>query len=486
METLFDVVTEVAEDVVDAVADGIIGVLDGAQEFLATNAPYWVTAILNVPLGIIKGNIDWLRDWTKVTINNLRTVGRFLGALLALDISGMLRALVDLVIGLGELIALGIRLITLAPFIAGVAGYYERDRDRNFIRELILSEFDSARAAEILERLGWGSTHFGLRLPVDVRMLAADTDSFSLDDMHRRRELDLYTMAGLLSVDSFRFGHERTRVTHVHPDGRDNWLRPVTRWDISHYLEGASDAPRLRAYAMTNWAAGQGMRFAKEHYRTLCVDLRFQPSEWFARFQTFPMQECLTEDEFLFYSNDDRDLDRRASHDGALWFAEKTDQNGSEKMDHKALAIGVFAFRRRGLNGRAYGRHLKRSIDPSSPCGPGDTTDGCITDILRRSDDHSNRPSTLPDDTPTGSGCTWRDTYPPYFSKVVLAHEIGHWFGLCHAGHEGVQHIMFSRVEHDPLSWDSWRLWLHGGPTFNKQDLEHTWRFIVERMPHVL
>jgi hypothetical protein len=32
-----------------------------------------------------------------------------------------------------------------------------------------------------------------------------------------------------------------------------------------------------------------------------------------------------------------------------------------------------------------------------------------------------------------------------YFSKIVMAHELGH-FGLCHINHSGVQNIMFSTV----------------------------------------
>ncbi len=486
IETAVNVVTDVVEDIVHAVADGINTVLDGAQDWLAMNAPYWLTAIANVLLGLVKGFVSMAREWTAIVIDMVRNTGRLLGALLALDMSGALRALLDLLINIGEHTVWLLRTFTLAPQIAATAGYFERDRDRNFIRDLIEQEFDRATADAILERLGWGTTQFGLRMPVDVRLMAADSDRFPLAEMHRRGELDLYTMAGLLSTDSLRVLHERTSVVHLDEDGNEMWYRPVTRWDVSRLLEGASDAPRLRAYAMTNSAAGEAMRFAKEHYRTLCLDLQFDPTERFSRFQHFPVQDCTTEDEFLFYSDADGSDDRTASHEGARWFADHTDQDGSLKMDHRVLGVGIFAFRRRGLNGRVYGRELLRSSRVGAPCRSESTLDTCISNVQRVSQDHDRAPANIPPDTPTGSGCTWRDTYPPYFSKVVLAHEIGHWFGLCHAGHDGVQHIMFSRVEHHPLSWDSWRLWLHGGPTFNHKDLEHTWRFIVKRLPHIL
>jgi len=37
-----------------------------------------------------------------------------------------------------------------------------------------------------------------------------------------------------------------------------------------------------------------------------------------------------------------------------------------------------------------------------------------------------------------GSGVAMRKVYPGYFSKMVMAHEMGHYFGLCHINHNGV------------------------------------------------
>jgi hypothetical protein len=91
-------------------------------------------------------------------------------------------------------------------------------------------------------------------------------------------------------------------------------------------------------------------------------------------------------------------------------------------------------------------------------------------------------------DADTGCGCTWRDTYPPVFSRVVLGHELGHYFGLAHAGHNGLDKIMISTGDGSSIfgadSW--WRLWLYGDAVFTDEDVEQTWRFIVKKMPHVL
>ncbi|MDQ3661559.1 MAG: hypothetical protein M3454_10960 [Actinomycetota bacterium] len=73
--------------------------------------------------------------------------------------------------------------------------------------------------------------------------------------------------------------------------------------------------------------------------------------------------------------------------------------------------------------------------------------------------------------TPCGRGILHRDTYPPYFSKFVLAHEIGHHFGLAHAGHDGLQNIMFATSTQDWLDSGLWKLWSQGEPDFQPEDV---------------
>jgi hypothetical protein len=79
---------------------------------------------------------------------------------------------------------------------------------------------------------------------------------------------------------------------------------------------------------------------------------------------------------------------------------------------------------------------------------------------------------------------------------LVLAHELGHYFGLAHAGHSGFDKIMISaegtaifssawfRIVLGSDTW--WRAWLYGDAVFTEEDVENTWRFIVKKMPHVL
>lgn len=167
------------------------------------------------------------------------------------------------------------------------------------------------------------------------------------------------------------------------------------------------------------------------------------------------------------------------------------EQDGHTEQDGTPLCIGIFGYVD-GKNGLATGRRIKRSQDDPTACDADDNTDECITDITRRLSDFDISLDSNDDgvddlkDEACGCGCTWRDTYPPYFSRLVLAHELGHYFGLTHAGHDGVHNIMFSKDENQYLGGGSWRLWMHGDPNFVEEDVEHAWRFIVKKMPHVL
>jgi hypothetical protein len=50
------------------------------------------------------------------------------------------------------------------------------------------------------------------------------------------------------------------------------------------------------------------------------------------------------------------------------------------------------------------------------------------------------------------SGVSFRDRTPEYVFRWVLIHELGHYFGLGHAGHNGLEHIMYTNAPEEGLS----------------------------------
>ncbi|MEX0626412.1 MAG: hypothetical protein WD402_07700, partial [Chloroflexota bacterium] len=69
--------------------------------------------------------------------------------------------------------------------------------------------------------------------------------------------------------------------------------------------------------------------------------------------------------------------------------------------------------------------------------------------------------------------------------QYVLAHEIGHYLGLCHYGHAGPQNVMW-RPDMGWLDWGLANYYLESQPHFTSDDARNAWRFIVNQMPQCL
>jgi hypothetical protein len=86
------------------------------------------------------------------------------------------------------------------------------------------------------------------------------------------------------------------------------------------------------------------------------------------------------------------------------------------------------------------------------------------------------------------SGLIHRDRRPPEFMKYVMIHECGHYFSLEHAGHDGLDKIMWSPVQN---SWWSWNLILEfllwsGEPRFTLDDGKQVWDYLIDTIPFCL
>lgn len=482
VEAGVDAATEVAEEAIDSATDAIDAGLDALRDGAAAISPAlgWIA---NVGLGFLKGAVHAAADVLGIDLDFLRNLGKLVSDLFHLDLAGFIADLGNIGVNFGQMLVWGIRLLSCAYFAKEVSDYFMRDRALSFIRTLIIDEFGKQEGEDILGKLGSGTTHFGLPITASARIMRADSDTFPFVDLHNNRTLDLFSLAGLLSFDSFRIDRERTRVVRVDDNGNDMWW-PIDRGAIRSFLNSGGTSMRIRAYAMQPYAAGKAMRTAFRKFKTLCIDLTWDTPFNFPSFQQFNTQPCVTERDFNFFSDN--------TIGGGTWFAVNTPRNGQRDQDGTPLGIGIFRFDN-GQRGLTIGRHIKRFVDGTGGCAADSSDDACMTVIMRKALDFGSLDSDedgvddrLPDD-PCGCGCTWRDVYPPYLSRLVLAHELGHYFGLAHAGHDGVHNIMVSLPEGNAvLSPSSWHLWMDGEPVFVEEDIEHAWRFIVKQMPHVL
>ncbi len=455
VETVVDAVVDTADEVVETAAELTMAGLDRTRDAIAAFSPA-LGAVANLVLGIAKGAVQVVKDVVRVALDAVRNAGRFVNALLHFDLAGMLDALLNVLINVGEVVAIVVRLVTGGYFAGPVSDYYMRDRAIATIQGMINAEFGKDAPA-ILEKLGFGTAYFRLPITCQVRVMRADSATFPFAALHNAGTLDLFALAGLLSTSSFPIFKARTRVVMVDAAGADMWWRPITRPDIKAFLASGGASSRLRCYALEPRGVGKAMRTAHNKYKKLCIDLSFDASFHFPSWQSYATQPCSTAADFSVV-------------DPTAWFGANTPRDGSLNQDGTPLSVTVFNISG-GFRGIVAGRDIKREVVDDNGCPADSTDDGCITDIVRTG----------------GTGVLWRDAYPPWFGQFVMAHELGHYFGLAHAGHDGVENIMFSLPEGNAIAGGgSWRLWSHGEPVFVEQDVEHAWRFIIKRMRHVL
>jgi hypothetical protein len=99
----------------------------------------------------------------------------------------------------------------------------------------------------------------------------------------------------------------------------------------------------------------------------------------------------------------------------------------------------------------------------------------------------------------TTTGATLRNNFMTHLFGTLLAHEMGHTYSLCHAGHDGVQNIMFTAAPGgnncgviDPttiapsgdLDWVTGQtiieyVFAYGEPHFTFEDAKNTWIWIL-------
>jgi hypothetical protein len=462
-----DAVLDTAEDLIDSGADAIEDGIDSLTESACENGPdNWlgdaVCAASNFVGGAISGAVEGIRDILDSAIDVVRDAVGIVGSLLRLDFAGVLNQLGNLFLDAFDLCLNVLRFVTLGTVVGGIVRQFQRDALRTFVRKLLQDTFgqDKARLARILKFVGLDGGGFGFPLSAVHKVFMLDSANTPLWDWHNRGVIDLYAMAGLLSFDSFQINRPRTLVRNVDASGNDN-LYPVNRWIISHYIDSQGKNGRVRVYAMDRETIAHDLSVATDKISQLGTKLSWNDGERFSWFRTYTRHEIKTEQEYDFVMGTQ----------GAYMLSAGL-RAGKESEECTLLALGTF-------KGEDFGHTSGRIISEGSAsqgCATTGRNDSCCSTLMR---------APTPGDLIEGSGVTHRDVPYEYIFDYVFPHEIGHYLGLCHFGHDGIQNIMWRPGV--GLEWYDWGLftyYLESDPHFTLNDAKNSWRFLADQLTH--
>ena len=457
VEDVVDAVTDTVEDAVDTVIDGVQDGIGIGTEWLCENGGSFLCGVGNVIGGALDGLLEGAQDILGDGFDIIRDVAGIVGAVLSLDFARALNELInlltDVILGLGLDL---VRFFSGGYIIGGIVDHFQRDALRRFVEDLLRERFSGERLDEIREFLGLEGGRFGFPLSADHRVFMLDSANTPLWDWHNRGVLDLYAMAGLLSLDSFQVYRPHTVVKSVSDGG--NSLLPVTRWTISRYLESQGRDRRLRVYAMSDEIIADRLSLSTEKLEQMAVKLSWNDGGNFSHFRSYTTHEITTEEEYNFMTPT-----------LGQYLLDKELRTGSAEENCHLVALGAFRLFTSEDNtdlGRTSGRNISEGDKVQDCVTPGRDDDCCITLNLE-----------------TGSGVIYRDQGYDYFTRYVLPHEIGHYLGLCHFGHDGFQHIMWRPgVGLSYLDWGLFSYYLDREPHFTLKDAKNTWRFIVDQL----
>jgi hypothetical protein len=453
---LWTIVLDLVEDIIDFVLvllDDIDGILSDIEHLIDSVASSlgW----LGVVLGLLKGVIRIVRTLVNIVRDILASLKDFILGVLSLNPCRILRGLTDLGTGIGRgLLATGFS--PVASIVAGPAGValggvrgagylvggvrdsVDSVRLEEIIRSAINNAFGagSGRATRALRRVGLNVRPMGLRFSADARRLFLSSDSRSpnLRDMHNAGVIDLYALAGYLSGCKGLINEPEGEVVYAGTDLR------VSYADLETFLaSGPGSVPEFHAYAITRAKFRVHLEVARRKAQAIGVRL------------FFPIIGTLqaTSSEHVPLNAGDQNPPGDAVQQQLFGIMGRTGMG-----DDLSVVPTVSHF------------HYVTRAGGSEPFG--------LASWFRPSINSAGR-----------SGVTYRNRTPDWAFRWVLAHELGHYWGLNHANRSGgdrsLDEIMFAPSTGVGLNGSALLeyLLLGGEPRFTLDDARTAWDWIT-------
>lgn len=533
VDAVVTTVTEGADEIVDTLADGATGAVEAVTFGIGQTLGSGAGAVANVVGGTALGFVEAGRDMVHAGADMVRGLGKIVSSALRLDLPGVLQGIAEFYLGFTELILASVRLATGGYIAGGIVRLFERDALHQFIEDLLDKAFsgDPARLASARTRLRMDQSDFGLRVGLTFKTVFFDSATSDLAALHTCGHINLYGLAGL---DPLAFGTRfvsQTVVTSVDARGNDSWM-PINRFTINRHIESGGTENRLRVYSLARRLANQRVKTAIRKLKKMRILMEDPGVGWGWPYWNYPRHEgiarlirnedgtascsmerlgqrawfdetlSLRRDRPVFALDGSQLLDLNGDVDGdgiddVVPVFERLDQfmrseggrTADAAEDCRPLANCVINFTlapdRRVLQGETEARDIFDDPDPPDDSLQVDRDDGAFVTIDRVDRMDPNNPL---DDQPVGSGVVFRDRWPEIIFKYVLAHELGHYFGLAHPGHS-FKEIMFTIAPDQGASLldpGVFGYYMESEPEFTLKDGKNSWRFIADQMLHCI
>lgn len=307
----------------------------------------------------------------------------------------------------------------------GFRDAHVRHQLRETIEEDIEKNFTEDRAEELEIALQMGSSSYGIHWPVyPLRgTVSSRSRDVNLRSLHNSEELDLYEIGGYAPLGCKETPVKRSDYRLVY---KDTDYR-VSLGDLRAYLkQGRGIVPEFELISIRKRVFEDMLRVADRKLRQIAIHLEFAPLD---RYE-------MNDKEWIL-----RDTNNNGDADINPLDANVTNQLGLSK-NCDLPAVIVF-----GYEPQHFGLASQTGLQWNGP----------------------------------GTIATVRSSLMAHLFGTVLAHEIGHTFSLKHAGHDGVEHIMFTDAESASLQNVTVNTFveyilLGGEPHFTLEDGKNAWR----------
>ncbi|GAA5222296.1 zinc metalloprotease [Membranihabitans marinus] len=436
IEDLFDFIKSLVCDLIEFIND-----FKGLTCGLAQSFSY-VGLVL---FGFVDGGLSLVQQLIETVCNFLNGVKDVVFGILNLNGCRLSGGLTNIGVGIARIILD----IIGAPgwiLVSGIASNVRKMKLKKIIESSLSQAFpeDENRINRIKDKMHFYACPMGLPVELDARRMCIPSGRY-LRELHIRGQINLFALAGQINgCDDKKWATQTSSVLgEVVYEGTD--IR-VSYFDLKRFIDEGPDAIApfnvypIRLERFENFlriaqtkAYQLGLAFSWGEIIDYPIDREQDPN-----FQFVPMDQSVHENVFT-------DFPRSGINDALC----------------KVPTLAIFRY----LNDDpSYGLTSWFRPPPyQTPCS------GQIDD-------------TIPYPYRSKSGVSFTDRIPEFVFGTVLVHELGHYFGLCHDNHNGLEYIMYvprSAESHVTGNTFSEYLLLSGGPSFTLDDAKETWRWLT-------